>query len=173
MPVKSSGLDATRCAILKRFFDGEIPLMATEATKLSRFGLNVRVYYEDTDAGGVVYHARYLQFMERARTDWLRQLGFEQMQLRDHQGVLFTVRRADVSFVYPARFDDLLTVTAGLVHRGRASLDFQQEVLQASDGTPCCRARINIACVDAERMRPTRIPQDLMNALPLETADGR
>jgi acyl-CoA thioester hydrolase len=147
--------------------------MATEAAKLPGFGLTVRVYYEDTDAGGIVYHARYLHFMERARTDWLRELGFEQMRLRDQQGVLFTARRADVAFVSPARFDDLLTVTARLVHRGRASLEFEQEVQRVSDGILCCRARINIACVDAERMRPTRIPEDLMNALPLETAHGR
>jgi acyl-CoA thioester hydrolase len=154
-------------------FRGEIHQMATEAAKTPGFGLSARVYYEDTDAGGVVYHARYLHFMERARTDWLRALGFEQMRLREQQGVLFTVRRAEVAFLSPARFDDLLTVTARLVHCGRASMEFEQEVLRAADGSPCCRARFNIACVDAERMRPTRIPEDLMNALSLETADGR
>jgi len=132
----------------------------------------VRVYYEDTDAGGVVYHATYLRYMERARTEWLRALGFEQRRLRAEVGVLFTVRRMDIEYLRPARLDDALTVTAALAGRGRASLDFVQTVLRAADETLCCRARVNVACIDAERMRPARTPAAILEALESERTDG-
>ncbi len=86
------------------------------------FSLPVRVYYEDTDSGGVVYYANYLKFMERARTEWLRSLGFEQDALREREGVIFAVRRAEIDYRKPAVFNDLLTVTADLSGSGRASL---------------------------------------------------
>ncbi len=125
----------------------------------------VRVYFEDTDAGGVVYHATYLHFMERARTEWLRALGFEQDRLRADQGVLFVVRRMGIEYRGAARFNDLLVVTSRLSGQGRASLDFEQTVLREADGSLCCRASVNVACVDAERMRPTRMPQGILAAL--------
>jgi acyl-CoA thioester hydrolase len=125
----------------------------------------VRVYYEDTDAGGVVYHARYLHFMERARTEWLRALGFEQQRLRDEQGVLFAVRKMTLDFVRPARFDQALRVTAAVSGAGRASIDFAQQVLNAEDGAVYCRAAVNVACLDAERLRPMRIPGAIRDAL--------
>lgn len=128
------------------------------AVKDSAFEWLVRVYYEDTDAGGVVYHARYLHFMERARTEWLRALGFEQQQLRNEQGILFAVRKMTLDFVRPARFDQLLKVTAMVSARGRASIDFAQQVLDAGDGALCCRAAVNVACIDAARLRPRRLP---------------
>ena len=132
----------------------------------------VRVYFEDTDAGGVVYHATYLNFLERARTEWLRALGFEQDRLRDEQGVLFVVRRMGIEFRGSARFNDQLTVSAALTGRGRASLDFAQSVVRDADGVVCIRASINIACVDAVRMRPARIPEAILMAVDSEIVDG-
>lgn len=125
----------------------------------------VRVYFEDTDAGGVVYHATYLHFLERARTEWLRALGFEQDRLRAEQGVLFVVRRLAIDYVRSAGFNDQLVVTASLSGRGPASFDFAQSVLSGADGSVYCRATVNVACVDAERMRPIRIPNAILHAL--------
>ena len=128
----------------------------------------VRVYYEDTDAGGVVYHASYLKFMERARTEWLRCLGFEQDALRREAGVQFSVRRATVDYLRPAVFNDLLTVTVALTDLGGASLDLIQDVLRDADGVLCCRGAFQIVCVDAATLRPARIPKQLL----AEIADG-
>jgi acyl-CoA thioester hydrolase len=125
----------------------------------------VRVYFEDTDAGGVVYHATYLRFLERARTEWLRALGFEQDRLRAKQGVLFVVRRLTIDYVRPARFNDRLRVTTSLCGSGQASFDFAQAVLNDDHGGVCCRASVSVACVDVERMRPTRVPKEILNAL--------
>jgi len=129
------------------------------------FEWSLRVYYEDTDAGGVVYHARYLHFMERARTEWLRALGFDQHRLRTEQGILFAVRRTSIDFVRPARLDQALRVTARASGNGRASLDFSQQVLDAESGSLCCKATVNVACIDAVRMRPRRLPEALGAAL--------
>ena len=125
----------------------------------------VRVYYEDTDAGGVVYHANYLLFMERARTEWLRVLGFEQDVLRREAGVQFSVRRASIDYVRPARFNDLLTVTVALSGVGGASLELAQAVVRDADGVVCCRGAVQIACVDAETLRPARIPKQLLTEI--------
>jgi acyl-CoA thioester hydrolase len=122
----------------------------------------VRVYYEDTDAGGVVYHANYLLFMERARTEWLRALGFEQDVLRREAGVQFSVRRASIDYLRPARFNDLLTVTVALTGVGGASLELAQEVVRDADGVVCCRGAVQVACVDAATLRPARIPKQLL-----------
>ncbi|MEA3640141.1 MAG: tol-pal system-associated acyl-CoA thioesterase [Lamprobacter sp.] len=124
----------------------------------------VRVYYEDTDAGGVVYHARYVQFLERARTEWLRSLGVEQTRLRRDQGILFAVRKLSLDFVRPACLDQALRVTVRIADRRGACLDFDQQVLDAADGHLCCRAQVNVACINAERMRPMRIPEALLDA---------
>lgn len=139
----------------------------------------VRVYYEDTDAGGVVYHARYLYFMERARTEWLRCLGFEQDALRTEHGVLFAVRRMSLDFLRPARFNDQLAIGAALTGHGRASIDFAQQVRRRTDGILCCRATVNVACLEATSLRPARIPPPILEAVaatspaePAETAHG-
>src|SRR4030066_1801109 len=92
------------------------------------FSMPVRVYYEDTDSGGVVYHSNYLNFMERARTEWLRALGFEQDELLRRDGVIFAVRSANIEFLKPARFNDLLQATVQISRRGQASLSFAQEI---------------------------------------------
>jgi acyl-CoA thioester hydrolase len=146
--------------------------MNPETVPCAAFRWPVRVYYEDTDAGGVVYHATYLNFMERARTEWLRALGFEQDRLREELAVLFVARRLGIEFRGAARFNDRLTVTASLSGRGRASLDFAQEVLRDDDGVVCVRASINIACVDAASLRPVRIPEAILLAIDSEIVDG-
>jgi acyl-CoA thioester hydrolase len=129
------------------------------------FRWQVRVYYEDTDAGGVVYYANYLRFMERARSEWLRGLGWDQSRLgRDH-GIVFAVRRADLRFLRPARLDDLLIVTAGIDKTSRTSIDFSQQVARAQDDVVCCSGTVNVACIGAESMRPTRIPDVLLRAM--------
>ena len=97
------------------------------------FQWQVRVYYEDTDSGGVVYYANYLRFMERARTEWMRALGFEQDRLIREDGILFAVRAASLEFLQPARFNDLLSVSLDVVQRGRASLTFKQDVARCTD----------------------------------------
>jgi acyl-CoA thioester hydrolase len=132
----------------------------------NRFVWPVRVYYEDTDSGGVVYYANYLKFMERARTEWLRRLGFEQDQLLTQEGIIFAVRSVDVGYHQPARFNDALEVTATLAAKGRASLTFHQEVLRADDPRVLCSARIKIACLEMKSMRPTPIPKSLLLEFP-------
>ncbi len=128
---------------------------------METFSWPVRVYYEDTDSGGVVYYANYLRFMERARTEWLRSLGIEQDQVREQDGVIFAVTHVDVDYLKPARFNDSLKVTVKLTARGRASLTFEQQVLRqtADDETELCRGHIKIACLNAERLRPRPIPE--------------
>lgn len=128
----------------------------------------VRVYYEDTDAGGVVYHSRYLNFMERARTEWLRALGFEQDLLVERDNVIFVLRRVEVDFLLPARFNELLSVTSELAERRRASLIFHQEIRRQADGRLLCGGRIKVACLDAARFRPRPLPEGLL----MEIANG-
>ncbi len=125
----------------------------------------VRVYYEDTDAGGVVYHANYLRFMERARTEWLRALGFEQDDLRRDHGLLFAVVRMDIAFKRPARFNDRLRVHCILERVRRVGLEFHQEVRREREDTVLCSATVALACVHAERLRPAPVPQAILARL--------
>lgn len=118
----------------------------------------VRVYYEDTDAGGVVYYANYLKYMERARTEWLRSLGFEQDLLLREAGIVFAVRRAEVDYVRPARFNEALMVTAGLGDLGRASLTFEHQILRPSDRQLLTAGVVKVACLHAASFRPVAIP---------------
>lgn len=131
----------------------------------------VRVYYEDTDAGGVVYYANYLKFLERARTEFLRSLGFEQDDLREGQGVLFAVRSMNIEYRQPARFNDRLEVTAAIARIGRASICFDQRITRvAKDSSPIelCEASVQVACLDAELFKPRPIPAEILEALHLE-----
>lgn len=128
----------------------------------------VRVYYEDTDAAGVVYYANYLRFMERARTEWLRALGFDQDRLRGDHGVLFVVARVALDFHRPARFNDLLEVSVRLCRLGRARLELTQEVTRAGADRPLCRGEVRIACVDATSLRPKPIPASILGEIPIE-----
>lgn len=129
---------------------------------MALFQWNIRVYYEDTDSGGVVYYANYLRFMERARTEWMRSLGFEQDRLLAEQGILFAVRSASIDYLRPARFNDRLDVTVDIRRRGRASLTLEQDVLRRGDsGGPLCCGTVKIACLDAATFRPLPIPDTI------------
>jgi acyl-CoA thioester hydrolase len=132
------------------------------------FHLPIRVYYEDTDAGGVVYYANYLKFMERARTEWLRLLGFEQDALLDELGVLFAVSRAEVDYLKPARFNDLLTVESTLADVRRASLTFAQAIRREDDDAVLAKGLVRVVCVDAGRFRPAPIPAPIRERLTSE-----
>ncbi len=128
---------------------------------MQAFNWPVRVYYEDTDSGGVVYHSNYLNFMERARTEWLRSLGFGQQALREQTGVIFAVTHVDVSFVKPACFDDLLDVTCEVESVRAASMCIQQRIVRHDDGVELCRAKVKVACLVAETLRPTPMPKQI------------
>lgn len=130
---------------------------------VSRFVLPVRVYYEDTDAGGVVYYANYLKFFERARTEFLRSCGFEQDELREQEGVLFAVRSVQVDYLRPARFNDFLTVTAMVTSVKRVRLDFEQAVEKG--GEVLCLSQVKIACLDSITFKPRPIPEKLWKVL--------
>jgi acyl-CoA thioester hydrolase len=122
----------------------------------SVFTWSVRVYYEDTDAGGIVYYANYLKFFERARTEWLRALGVHQQTLLDTEGAAFVVRSASIDYVGAARLDDELTLTLAVEKLGRASVQFAQEAWRGD--TLLCSANVKVGCVDAATMRPRALP---------------
>ena len=133
---------------------------------MALFHWDVRVYYEDTDSGGVVYYANYLRFMERARTEWMRSLGFEQDRLLSELGILFAVRAASIDYLRPARFNDRLGVTVDLCRHGRASLTLAQTVLRHGDDVaPLCSGTFRIACVEAETFRPQPIPDTILKEI--------
>ena len=132
---------------------------------MAKIELPVRVYYEDTDAGGVVYYARYLGFMERARAEWLRALGIEQDVLVERDNIIFAVTRVEVDYRRPARFDELLTVTAEVVERRRVGFTFHQEVRREEDEELLCSGRVWAVCLDATRMRPRPLPDYLMTEI--------
>lgn len=127
---------------------------------MTEFRLPVRVYYEDTDAGGVVYHTGYIRFFERARTEWLRALGYSQQQLAEEAGVLFTVVELAVRYLKPARLDDMLEVLARARITGGASVAFEQEIRNAA-GELLAEGEVRVACVAADSMKPRRLPADL------------
>jgi acyl-CoA thioester hydrolase len=129
----------------------------------NEFSWPVRVYYEDTDSGGVVYYANYLRFMERARTEYLRKLGFEQDILKQEQGILFAVHSLTVKYKKPAVFNDELTVTSTIIALGRASLTFRQSISRSSDRTVLCEADVKVACIDAENFSPMAMPQQILS----------
>ena len=122
----------------------------------ARFEWPVRVYWEDTDAGGVVYHAAYLAFLERARSEWLRALGIDQGALRETERLQFSVVEMSLRWLKPARYDDLLTVTASIARRGGASIDFVQTVRRGAE--MLVEARVRVAAIDAGSLRPRRLP---------------
>jgi acyl-CoA thioester hydrolase len=123
------------------------------------FSWPVRIYWEDTDAGGVVYHANYVRFMERARTEWLRAQGIDQLGLRQATGLGFVVRDMALDFLRPARLDDELLVTLTVKERRSASMLFGQEIVRGD--TTLVRATVRAACVDLDSMRPAQIPPGL------------
>ncbi|SED92015.1 tol-pal system-associated acyl-CoA thioesterase [Pseudomonas anguilliseptica] len=122
-----------------------------------------RVYFEDTDAGGIVYYVNYLKFMERARTERLRDLGFLQSTLAE-EGLLFVVHSAEARYHAPAKLDDELLVSAEVVELNRASLRFRQQVRRATDDVLLCEGQFMVACVRADNLKPRAIPQTLQAA---------
>lgn len=159
---------------------------------MADFSWPVRVYYEDTDNGGVVYYANYLKFMERARTEWLRARGVEQDVLARQEGVIFAVRSAQVDYLKPGRFNQLLSVSVDVVASGKASLTFAQTICVAQgvtkgvakkvvsmtnnqttqtgdeavqDGELLCQGRIKIACLDAVSFKPRAIPGSIQQEI--------
>ncbi len=128
-----------------------------------RFSWPTRIYWEDTDAGGVVYHARYVAFMERARTEWMRALGFGQERTRTDHGVVFAVRAMTLDFLRPARLDDALDVTATLVQCKRASMVFDQRVCRGDE--TLLTAQVRIAALDASTFKPRGMDDALLAAL--------
>ena len=128
-----------------------------------KFSWPVRVYYEDTDAGGVVYYANYLKFFERARTEWLRSLGLNQDKLAQEEGLIFVVRRALLDFVRPARLDDMLEISVEPLKLARVYVDLAQE---ARCGTRVlARAEIRVACLNQRGFKPVALPQFLRDVL--------
>lgn len=126
----------------------------------------VRVYYEDTDAGGVVYYANYLRFMERARTEWLRALGFEQPVMAKVHGVLFVVRAVNIDYLKPSRFDDSLQVTVEVVNVGGSRIRFLQRVLRGDE--EIVRADVDVVCVNTDTFRPARVPREMRTTIGME-----
>lgn len=134
------------------------------------FAWPIRVYYEDTDLSGVVYHASYLRFLERARTEWLRALGFSQERLKGEMGVVFTVAGMQIDFRRPARLDDVLEATVALESRKRASLNFVQTLRRSDDvNTVLTEARVRVACVAMATFKPCALPGGIFAAV----EDGR
>jgi acyl-CoA thioester hydrolase len=130
------------------------------------------VYWEDTDAGGIVFYANHLRFFERARTEWLRHLGLGQQALKDLHSGMFVVSQVDIRYLRPARLDDRLRVTAQLTQAGRASLDLHQQAWllppeQAPQAAPVllCEASVRVGWVDAVSLRPQRIPACVLDLL--------
>lgn len=133
---------------------------------MREFRWPMRVYIEDTDAGGIVYYVNYLKFMERARTEWLRSLGF-QHYLTSDDPVFFVVRRAEVDYRQPARLDDELLACAEIVRIGRASLNFRQRILRGN--VTLADGMIEVACVDKDSLKPRALPSTLSALLKTET----
>jgi acyl-CoA thioester hydrolase len=135
----------------------------TDTGRAAAFVWPVRVYWEDTDAYGVVYYANYLKFLERARSEWLRSLGLEQPQLiARHRGV-FVVRRVEADYLQPARFNDSLSVEARLVEQNRASMVMDQHVLRGAE--VLMNARVTLAWVHEKSFKPARIPAEVLELL--------
>lgn len=140
----------------------------TQAPQLtSAFAWPVRVYWEDTDAGGIVFYANYLKFFERARTEWLRSRGIEQHEMRTATGGMFVVSEVNVRYLQSARLDDELIVTATPLEIGRASMTIaQQAMLKTSTAhTVLCAGTVRVGWVDAVSYKPSRIPQNILDTL--------
>jgi acyl-CoA thioester hydrolase len=137
----------------------KLSLKNAQQTPLFTFDFPQRVYFEDTDAGGVVYHAQYIKFLERARTEWLRHLGFTNSELERKYKMLFIVSEIAVEFVKPARLDDAINISVGVEDVGRVRMTFHQEIRRGED--ILVKARVSVATVSAESFKPIEIPADL------------
>jgi acyl-CoA thioester hydrolase len=126
---------------------------------MNPFVWKVRVYWEDTDAGGVVYHSRYLNFFERARTEWLRSLGVDQSRLAEEENILFAVRHMEIDFEHAAHLDDELDITVHSVRAGGVRMTFSQDMTRCSDGKPVASAKLTAVSLKADSFKPTRMPE--------------
>jgi acyl-CoA thioester hydrolase len=135
---------------------------------VSRFSWAARVYWEDTDGGGIVYYANYLRFLERARTEWLRSLGHSQQELARSPGILFAVAGLSIEYRRPARLDDELLITCEPRGERAAAMRFAQRIERAPGGELLVEADVRVVCLDARTLRPKRLPEFLLEALPLE-----
>jgi acyl-CoA thioester hydrolase len=131
----------------------------------SAFRFPIRIYWEDTDAGGVVFYANYLKFFERARTEWLRAAGVQQQALRDETGLMFVVADVQMRYLAPARLDDLLEVSVRVNEMGAASMVLEQQAWRGD--TLLAQGRIRIGCVQSETLKPRRIPASVWSAFAL------
>ncbi|GHC20285.1 tol-pal system-associated acyl-CoA thioesterase [Kushneria pakistanensis] len=131
--------------------------------------LDLRVYIEDTDAGGIVYHANYLNYLERGRTEWLRARGFDQHSLLT-RNIALVVRKMECQYRLPARLDDLLTVETRAGDPRQCTVAFEQQVMR--DGKLLFRGMVDIACIDATRYKPSRWPEDLLSAMTLDSQNA-
>ncbi|PCI06675.1 MAG: tol-pal system-associated acyl-CoA thioesterase [Gammaproteobacteria bacterium] len=147
-------------------------MSSEETKKFKEFFWPVRVYYEDTDSGGVVYYANYLKFMERARTELLRSIGYQQDQLQQELGIIFAVHSANIQYKKPARFNDELNVITSIISLGKASIHFKQSIhlksaldsgMSATVSTGLLsKAEIKIACLNAKKFTPQSIPASII-----------
>lgn len=136
---------------------------STQVSDPLTFEWPIRVYYEDTDAGGIVFYANYLKFFERARTEWLRACGIDQQVLAESEGIVFVVRRTAVEYSSPARLDDVIRVESRIERLGRASVDFHQEAWR--DGVLLATGDIRVASVARASIRPVAIPEAVIDGL--------
>ncbi len=137
----------------------KLSLKNAQQTPLFTFDFPQRVYFEDTDAGGVVYHAQYVKFLERARTEWLRYLGFTNSELVRKYKMLFIVSEIAVEFVKPAKLDDAINISVGIETLGRVRVTFHQEIRRGED--ILVKAKVSVATVSAESFKPIEIPADV------------
>ena len=137
----------------------KLSLKNAQQSPLFSFDFPQRVYFEDTDAGGVVYHAQYIKFLERARTEWLRYLGFTNSELERKYKMLFVVSEIAVEFIKPARLDDAINISVSIENLGRVRVMFHQEIRRGEDAL--VKARVTVATVAAETFKPIEIPTDV------------
>jgi acyl-CoA thioester hydrolase len=138
---------------------------------MNEFVWRARVYWEDTDGGGVVYYANYLKFMERARTEWLRSLGHSQSELANAHGYVFAVAEVKVNYRKPARLDDELRITCVPVPEGRASIRFKQTI--SRDDVLLTEGEVRVACVDSKTFRPRPLPEFITSKVSPQVTDGQ
>ena len=130
---------------------------------IKTFSLSIRIYFEDTDSGGVVYHSNYLKFMERARTEWLRSIGIDQRHLKQDNHIMFVVHRIDIQYKLPARFNDDLIVKSELKNIGSSKIEFRQMIYRNDE--MLIDANVDIACIDSEKFKPVRIPPTIKQTM--------
>ena len=142
-------------------------LSAIQCSNNTDFKIPIRVYYEDTDAGGVVYHSKYINFFERARTELMRHIGYELDELAEKEKLLFVVRAISCDYLLPAKFNDELFVSAVIIAAGKTRIQFEQKVMKAgnADDKSCitlAEGKVTVVSVDAEKFKPKRLPTEII-----------